>query len=79
MNNHIWKALGLASFLCFSSVFLVLFAPLALMAAPSLSKDSCSQQTAACEEKCATKSGMDRLSCKTDCRLAESKCRNSQH
>lgn len=40
--------------------------------------DECSRRTAQCEQQCDTQSGMNRLSCKTECRLAESQCRNSQ-
>ncbi len=37
--------------------------------------DECSKKTAQCEKACDARGGMDRLSCKTDCRLAESQCR----
>lgn len=42
-------------------------------------RDECARRTTACEQRCDAKKGMERLSCKTDCRLAESQCRNKKH
>jgi len=46
---------------------------------PRGEQDECSRKMSVCEKECddTHSSGMDRLSCKTDCRLAESECRNS--
>ena len=41
-----------------------------------LESDECSRRTAACEQGCESRGGMSRLECKTDCRLAETQCRN---
>ena len=45
---------------------------------PKLEQDECARRTSACEQKCDPMDGKERLSCKTDCRLAESKCRNGK-
>jgi hypothetical protein len=41
-----------------------------------LDSDECSRQAEVCERLCDDLEGMDRLSCKTDCRLEETQCRN---
>ena len=41
-----------------------------------LESDECSRRTTTCEQGCESRSGMGRLECKTDCRLAETRCRN---
>ena len=41
-------------------------------------QDECARKTAACEKQCESRSGMDRLSCKTECRLVETECRNKK-
>lgn len=48
------------------------------IAAPrkSFEPDDCARRTQECERSCDQKDGMNRLSCKTDCRMAESQCRN---
>lgn len=45
---------------------------------PRVEQDDCSRRTTQCEQRCDSKNGAERLSCKTDCRLAESRCRNSR-
>lgn len=45
---------------------------------PHVVDDACAKQTATCEKGCDAKAGMDRLSCKTDCRLVETQCRNKK-
>ncbi|MBI5542678.1 MAG: hypothetical protein HY901_02225 [Deltaproteobacteria bacterium] len=45
---------------------------------PKVEQDECARRSAACEQGCDAKGGMDRLSCKTDCRLSESRCRNGK-
>lgn len=41
-----------------------------------LESDECSRQSLVCEQACESREGMKRLECKTDCRLAETRCRN---
>lgn len=38
--------------------------------------DECARRSLECERECDRMEGMSRLSCKTDCRMAESQCRN---
>ncbi len=45
---------------------------------PRIEQDECSRRCQQCEKACDAKSGSERLSCKTDCRLAESQCRNGK-
>lgn len=45
---------------------------------PRVEQDDCSRKSAQCEQRCNAKAGMDRLNCKTDCRLGETQCRNSR-
>jgi hypothetical protein len=46
---------------------------------PHLEPDECAKAAAACEKRCDAKAGADKLSCKTDCRLVETECRNRKH
>ena len=43
---------------------------------PHIEQDDCAKAGATCEKGCDARAGMDRLSCKTDCRLVETECRN---
>jgi len=45
---------------------------------PHVEQDECARRGARCEEQCDSTPGAERLSCKTDCRLAESECRNKK-
>ncbi|MGC4120390.1 MAG: hypothetical protein QM765_38585 [Myxococcales bacterium] len=45
---------------------------------PRVEQDECSRRTQQCEKGCDAKKGTDRLSCKTDCRFAETQCRNGK-
>ena len=45
---------------------------------PRAAPDECTKRGAACEKGCDAKAGTERLSCKTDCRLTESQCRNGK-
>jgi hypothetical protein len=60
----------------------LLIATLILAASPgqrrTLDQDDCSRRSAACERACESRHGNDRLSCKTDCRLQETECRNGR-
>lgn len=61
------------------ALVLALAAPaLASERRPHVTQDECSRRGTACEQRCDEKAGMDRLSCKTDCRLAETQCRNAR-
>jgi len=59
-------------------VLVLMSSALAAERRSGLEADECSKRTALCERQCEAKSRMDRLSCKTDCRLAETRCRNGQ-
>jgi hypothetical protein len=61
------------------TLLVTLFAVPAAFAADRRSRDldECSRRTAQCERLCDGRQGADRLSCKTNCRLAESQCRNA--
>lgn len=50
--------------------------PIAGPARRPLEPDDCARRTLECERNCDRMEGMNRLSCKTDCRMAESQCRN---
>ncbi len=43
---------------------------------PRLERDVCSRRGLDCERRCDALRGAERLSCKTECRLAESRCRS---
>ena len=43
---------------------------------PRLERDECSRRGLECERRCDALRGAERLSCKTECRLAESRCRS---
>ena len=45
---------------------------------PRVEQDDCSRRSQQCEKACDSRKGSDRLSCKTDCRLAETQCRNGK-
>jgi hypothetical protein len=57
-------------------------APLARSAAngaerrPHLQSDDCARRGLSCERRCDAMRGAERLSCKTECRIAESRCRS---
>ena len=62
-----------------AALALVLFGSAALAAEKKpKAEDDCARQSAACEKRCDARSDMERLSCKTDCRLAETQCRNGK-
>ena len=53
--------------------------PLLAHGRPRLEKDECSRKSAECEKRCAKDfDGQAQLSCKTDCRLEESRCRSGK-
>lgn len=52
-------------------------APLA-QARGRLEKDECSRRSAECERRCARGGERDQLSCKTECRLEEARCRSGK-
>jgi hypothetical protein len=43
-----------------------------------LETDDCSRQTEVCERACEGRPRAERLTCRTDCRLAETTCRSGQ-
>jgi len=45
---------------------------------PHVAHDECAKRTAVCEQRCDGKAGMERLTCKTDCRQVETQCRNAK-
>ena len=45
---------------------------------PKIEQDDCAKRVAACERRCDEKARAERLSCKTDCRLTETECRNKR-
>jgi hypothetical protein len=50
--------------------------PLAAERRPRLEQDECSRRGLECERRCDSLRGADRLSCKTECRMSESRCRS---
>lgn len=67
-----------AAALCAAAVLLASASTSASERRPKVEQDECSRKSQQCEQACAAKKGSDRLSCKTDCRLAESQCRNGK-
>ena len=43
-----------------------------------LEQDPCAQKRISCEKDCDARQGMNRLHCKTDCRISESECRSGK-
>jgi hypothetical protein len=45
---------------------------------PHIEQDDCARRASSCEKRCDAQARAERLSCKTDCRFAETECRNKR-